>query len=327
MSQVNSIKSKEISPDENKREIILIVEDEINSRFLLNTYLTSVGYEVKAARSGEEALKMVAKEPPSAVILDILLPKMDGYEVCKRLKKSENTRFIPIVMATALRGNQERVKGIEAGADDFINKPFNRVELITRMKSLLRIKRLNDSLEEKIEELEKAKKKLRKLAVTDGLTGVYNYRAFRRQLNLEISRSKRFGLPFSLLMIDIDHFKLYNDRYGHPTGDKLLIRLAKLIHSKIREVDCLARYGGDEFIIILPGTKKQSSVIIAEKLRHAVEESSRSFQNKPGTIQITISLGIASFPNDTDIEEKLIRLTDRALYKAKKSGRNCTITI
>jgi len=310
-----------------KQDVVLVVEDEANSRLLLKTYLTSEGYDVRLAKSGEEALRMVAEDPPNAIVLDILLPKMDGYEVCKRLKNSEDTNFVPVVMATALRGDEQRIRGIEAGADDFVSKPFNRVELLTRIKSLLRIKRLHDDLEQKVLELEKAKAKLRKLAVTDGLTGLFNYRAFRRQLHLEISRSKRFDLPVSLLMMDIDHFKNYNDRFGHPNGDRVLKRFARILRENVREVDCLARYGGEEFALILPGTDKKSAKTAAEKLRRLVERSPFPYAEKLPSGRVTMSVGVTSFPGDTQDEEELIRFSDKALYRAKKGGRNRTVLI
>ena len=324
---MDAVSAKNLPAQSEEQDVILVVEDETNSRFLLKTYLTSEGYGVRMAKSGEEALRMVAEDPPSAIVLDILLPKMDGYEVCKRLKTSENTNFIPVVMATALRGNQQRIQGIEAGADDFISKPFNRVELLTRIKSLLRIKRLHEDLERKVQELEKTKAKLRKLAVTDGLTGLFNYRAFRRQLHMEISRSRRFGLPVSLLMMDIDHFKVYNDRFGHPNGDRVLKRFARILHENVREVDCLARYGGEEFVLILPGTDKKSAKTAAEKLRRLVERSSFPLAEKLPSGRVTISVGVTSFPEDTQDEEKLIRFSDQALYRAKNSGRNRTVAI
>ncbi len=316
------------SPDQDKKQdVVLVVEDEANSRLLLKTYLTSEGYDVRLAKSGEEALRMVAEDPPNAVVLDILLPKMDGYEVCKRLKNSEDTHFVPVVMATALRGDEQRIRGIEAGADDFVSKPFNRVELLTRIKSLLRIKRLHNDLEQKVLELEKAKAKLRKLAVTDGLTGLFNYRAFRRQLHLEISRSKRFDLPVSLLMMDIDHFKNYNDRFGHPNGDRVLKRFARILRGNVREVDCLARYGGEEFALILPGTDKKSAKTAAEKLRRLVERSPFPYAEKLPSGRVTMSVGVTSFPGDTQDEEELISFSDKALYRAKKGGRNRTVLI
>jgi two-component system cell cycle response regulator len=324
---VNTIPSEKDSLIETKQDFILIVEDETNNRYLLKTYLTSDGHAVKMAKSGEEALEMVSEEPPSVIILDILLPKMNGFEVCRRLKHSVNTSFIPIILVTALRGNKERIEGIEAGADDFINKPLNRVELLTRVKSLLRIKALNDALEQKVEELEKAKAKLRKLAVTDGLTGLFNYRAFKRQLHLEISRSKRFGLPVSLLMMDIDHFKVYNDHFGHPNGDRVLKLFARLLYENVRDVDCLSRYGGEEFVLILPGTEKKSARIVAEKLRKLVEQFSFPLEKNLPKGRVTMSVGVASFPQDTQDEEELIRSTDKALYKAKNTGRNRTVLI
>lgn len=310
-----------------KTDTILIVEDEANNRRLLKAYLGSDGYDVCMARTGEEALKIVADTPPSAIILDIILPKINGFEVCKTLKSSESTHFIPIILLTALRGNEERIQGIEAGADDFISKPFNRVELLTRIKSLLRIKRLHEALEQKVNELEKAKAKLRKLAVTDGLTGLYNYRAFRRQLQLEISRSRRFHLPLSLLMMDIDYFKIYNDRFGHPKGDIVLKAFAKVLQENVRDVDVAARYGGEEFVLILPGTDKKAAKFVGEKIRKLVEQYPFPLAERLPKGRVTISVGVASFPQDTQNEDDLIRLMDQALYRAKNSGRNRTIAI
>ena len=326
MKTAHPKESPSVSPDR-IQGFILVVEDEANSRLLLKTYLTSEGYEVKTARSGEEALDIVAESQPSVIILDIILPGINGYDVCKRLKHSIVTNFIPVILVTALRGNDEHIQGIEAGADDFISKPFNRVELLTRIKSLLRIKALNDALEQKIEELEKARTKLRKLAVTDGLTGLFNYRAFRRQLHLEIQRSKRFNLPVTLLMMDIDFFKEYNDRFGHPNGDRVLQRFAQILYNNVREVDCLARYGGEEFALILPGTEKKSAKIAAEKLRRLIEQTPFPMEKKLPKGRVTMSIGGASYPEDTQEEEELIRLSDQALYKAKNSGRNRTVLL
>ena len=313
--------------NQDKRDLVLVVDDEANSRLLLKTYLSSAGYDVKTARTGEEALKVIKMETPSTIILDIMLPKLSGYDVCKKLKSSKTTDFIPIILVTALRGVQERVQGTEAGADDFVSKPFNRIELLTRVKSLLRIKRLHETLEHKVKELQKTQSKLKQMAVTDGLTGLNNYRAFMHQLHMEISRSKRFTLPVSLVMMDIDHFKVYNDVYGHLNGDKLLKKFSNLIKKNVREVDFFARYGGEEFALILPSTDKKSAVKVAEKLRSIVENKAFSLQSKLPTGKITISLGVATAPKDAHEEKALIRLADRALYQAKNNGRNRTAVI
>jgi len=301
---------------------ILIVDDDANSRLLLKTYLTAENYHVSTARSGEEALSFWKAHHFDLIILDVKLPGIDGYEVCRTVKGEDKGVFTPIVMATALRGNDSRIAGVESGADDFIGKPYNRVELTTRIKSLLRIRKLHRKLEEKVSELEAAREKLSKLAVTDGLTGLYNYRAFRHQLRLEVSRARRFHLPLSLLMIDIDHFKRYNDRFGHPVGDKLLRQFSRLIQGNLRDVDCSARYGGEEFVVILPGTDKQSAGKVAEKLRMLIEQAPfQGASQLPGK-SVTISIGVAAFPDDGREEEQLIRLADTALYNAKNGGRN-----
>jgi len=304
------------------KDTILVVDDESNNRFLLQTYLSADGYNVAFARSGEEAVACTPSLNPSAIIVDVMLPGINGFETCKRLKALTNINFTPVILVTALRGNEERVKGIEAGADDFINKPINRIELLTRIKSLLRIKQLHADLELKIAELESAKSKLRKLAITDGLTGVFNHRAFRKQLKLEISRSKRFNLPVSVVIMDIDHFKTYNDMFGHPRGDRVLKIFAKLVSENVRDLDFLARYGGEEFVLVLPGTGKKDAGVVAEKIRRLIEDAPFPEENKLPDKCLTVSLGTATFPKDTHNENELVRFADEALYKAKINGRN-----
>ncbi len=321
---MNDSKNKNSS---DKKDIILVVDDETNNRLLLKTYLSSEGYDIEMASTGVEAIKKVNQFSPSIIILDIVLPDTDGFTICKKLKSSKNTSFIPIILVTALRGDDERIKGTSAGADDFITKPYNRVELITRVKSLIRIKHLHKTLEQKYNELEIVKEKLKKLAVTDGLTELFNYRAFKNQIHYEIIRSKRFKLPVSLLMIDIDHFKRYNDTFGHPNGDRVLKQFAELLTVNLREVDTIARYGGEEFAIILPGTNKKASSIVAEKLRILVEEYDFHLRNRLPGEKITISIGIATFPDDVEDEEQIIQLADKALYKAKNKGRNRSETL
>lgn len=314
-------------PIEDIQDVILVVDDESNNRFLLKTHLESAGFKIILAANGKEAIHATKKLTPDLIILDIMMPEMDGFQVCQFFRSKPETMIVPIVMVTALRGTDERIKGIEAGADDFISKPFNRMELITRVKSLLRIKKLNEALEQKIIELEKTKEKLRQLAITDGLTGIYNHRYFRQQLRLEVSRSTRFNLPISLIIFDIDHFKKYNDQFGHLNGDKVLNRFARIINCNIREVDCLARYGGEEFALVLPGTNKEAALLVAEKLRLLIAHSTFPNSKKLPEGKLTASAGVASFPEDAENDEDLIQKTDTALYKAKNSGRNQTVAI
>lgn len=304
---------------------ILVVDDISLNVELLRTYLKSSGYSVYEAYDGEEALDMVVEKKPDLILLDIMMPKINGFEVCKRLKSDLKTQFIPIVMVTALQSIEDKVQGIEAGADDFITKPFNKTELLARVKSLLRIKFLHDELEKKIKQLDEAKKRLQQLAITDGLTGLFNYRYFKEQLAHEINRASRHTLSLSLIMIDIDYFKFYNDNNGHPAGDKVLKQIAKVILTNVRKIDIAARYGGEEFVVILPETSPDSAKIVTEKIRKLVEEEIILHGKKQPDGGLTISLGLASYPNDTDDGEKLISIADQRLYKAKQGGRNMVV--
>jgi len=250
------------------------------------------------------------------------MPKMNGFQVCRRVKSSENTRFIPIIMVTALNEIEDKVKGIEAGADDFISKPFNKLELLARVKSLLRIKHLHDELELKIQELEIAQGKLLQLAITDGLTELYNYRYFKDQLNQEITRAKRHNTTVSIAMIDIDYFKNYNDTHGHPAGDLVLKKIAELLRNNIRKIDVAARYGGEEFALILVETDKQAAAFVANKIKTLIERQKFNFEETQPNGKLTISMGVATYPIDAITVDDFVKKADQRLYRAKKAGRN-----
>ena len=307
---------------ENHKGKILVVDDIPVNIQLLKKQLNSEGYEAIVARNGEEALVQVEKEKPDLVLLDVMMPKMDGFETCKILKSNEKTKYIPIIMVTALNEIQDKVKGIEAGADDFITKPFNKLELLARVKSLLRIKRLHDQLQEKVEQLEQAKERLRELAVTDGLTGLYNHRYFKRFLTQEILRAERHKTPVSLVMLDIDYFKKYNDTHGHLAGDNVLRQVAKLMVQNIRSIDVAARYGGEEFAIVLPQADRKSARVVADKLKNLIEQHKFQNETTQPNGKLTVSMGIATFPENASGLEELIKRADQRLYQAKALGRN-----
>ena len=305
-----------------ERSKILVVDDIQLNRKLQKTYLEAAGYEVVLAEDGIQALKKVEDESPDLILLDIMMPKMNGFQVCRRIKNEERLRFIPVIMVTALNEIEDKIKGIDAGADDFICKPFNKLELLARVKSLLRIKHLHDALEFKIKELEAVQETLRQLAVTDGLTELYNYRFFKEQLNQEVARAERHELNVSIAMIDIDYFKHYNDTHGHPAGDIVLKKIAQLLHDNIRRIDVAARYGGEEFALILVESDKQAASFVANKIKNLIEQHQFNFEETQPNGKLTISMGVATFPQDGTTPEDLVELADKRLYCAKKDGRN-----
>lgn len=309
-------------PDNSKQKTILVVDDVPVNIQLLNTYLSSEGYNVITATDGAESIDQVHAHTPDLILLDVMMPKMNGFEVCKYLKAQESTRFIPVIMVTALNEIEDKVKGIDSGADDFISKPFNKLELLARVRSLLRIKYLHDELQEKVILLQKAKEELRQLAITDGLTGLYNYRYFKEQLQQELNRARRHELHVSVIMIDIDHFKHYNDTNGHPAGDTVLKAIGMLLKDNIRKIDVAVRYGGEEFALVLIETNKKAAEIVAEKIRKLVEEHSFEFEANQPLRKITISSGVATFPDDDADFDGLVSTADKRLYLAKQAGRN-----
>ncbi|MBN1780301.1 diguanylate cyclase [bacterium] len=306
-----------------KREkgIILLVSDVHNSRLLIRTHLSSAGHRVVVWHPGDNVITMAQEHQTDIVILDMPLLHEDGYVLCRLLKKNPKTELIPVVLLTEYFHEETADLGYSAGADDFLNKPVNRLELLARIRSLIRIKHLYEALEEKILELENTQNRLQELVIRDELSGVYNYRFFQQQLHQEILRSLRFEYPVSLIIMDIDNFKKYNDQFGHPQGDKIIKRFASLIKDNIRKVDILSRYGGDEFALILPNTSRQAAISVADKLRSVVEHA-----YFPGAKRaqkgITLSAGVASYPADAMDAEELLQLSDIALYMAKEKGKN-----
>jgi two-component system, cell cycle response regulator len=303
---------------------ILVVDDNPDNVEIIDARLSSRGFTVETATNGEEALARVEENPPHLILLDVMMPVMDGYEVSRRIKGSDSLPFIPIILVTARDSTQDKVEGLDAGADDYLTKPINFPELEARVRSMLRIKRLQDQLDEKNRELEVANKKLRKLSITDGLTGLFNHRHVHELLHEEIERSKRTGDSIAVAMVDLDRFKKVNDTYGHPTGDVVLYETAEILRDTAREVDMVGRYGGEEFIAILPGTPEENAAQFAERVRQRVEE--HVYRDDATEIRMTTSAGVAAYPSAAVPDaDALLKRADEALYRAKETGRNQVI--
>ena len=300
---------------------ILIVDDHEDNVELLRARLEAWGYATECAVDGEEALAKIEKSPPDLVLLDVMMPKIDGIEVARRVKGNESLPFIPIIMQTALDATENKVEGLNAGADDYITKPIDFAELKARMTSMLRIKRLQEQLEERERQLMEVNERLRHMSQTDALTGLDNRRHLEDRLREMFEHAKRLNEPFACVMCDLDRSKSVNDTYGHQAGDVVLRDFAQILRKEVREIDRAGRYGGEEFMLLLPGTVLDSAVVFADRVRKHVESHTFTFDGT--SIQRTASFGVSAWPHPRVADcEGLMKAADDALYVAKETGRN-----
>jgi len=289
---------------------ILIVDDDLSIRDAMHEFIEMSGYVSMVASSAEEALDVLSSNSVEVVITDIMLPGMDGLALTDRIKRIGD---IDVIVMTGYSTDYSYEEAISKGASDFVFKPVRFEELLLRLKRVLNERRLN---QERIQMLDE----LKKLSITDGLTQLYNSRYFYAQLKGEIERCNRYNHKLSLLLLDIDNFKEYNDTYGHLEGDKILIRLGQVIKFCLRKMDTAYRYGGEEFTIILPGIHGEEARTVAERLRTAV--SSEDFTDgKNPAAKITISIGVTQYLQEEKIAS-FVQRADKAMYQSKQAGRN-----
>ncbi len=300
---------------------ILVIEDSPTQAKSIVEMLEDTGFSAFWAEGGVQGLKMARIEEPDLILLDVMMDDMDGYSVCRWLKVHEATKNIPVIMLTVKGEVEDRVEGLNVGADDYLPKPFNESELEARIYAALRSKMAREKLKKRNAELEEMFHKVEYMAMTDALTSLYNRRRFCDVLYREFASAKRYDNHLSCIMMDIDHFKNINDQYGHPAGDEVLKEIAMLLLSILREVDLAARYGGEEFSVLLPHTSKESAKVAADRIMNAIRRSKIDIGTQK--FYITVSMGIASVEDiDSGDAEELIRCADAALYDAKKSGRD-----
>ncbi len=288
----------------------LLLVDDVKANLLLLAKALGQGYECRLATDGASALTQAFDDPPDLILLDVMMPGLDGYEVCRRLKADPRTVNIPVIFLTHLNEDADEKAGLEAGAIDYITKPFRLPIIKVRVRNHLELKRRGDLLE--------------KLAGIDELTGVPNRRRFDETLTAEWNRAWRSSSPLALILLDIDFFKAYNDHYGHPQGDDCLRRVAAVLATTAKRAsDTLVRYGGEEFAAILPATAQDSAVNMAELMRYRVMEQAIPHSYSEVASCVTISLGVAArVPDGHNTAAGLVRAADGALYRAKHAGRN-----
>ena len=289
---------------------ILIVDDDVAVRNTMNEYILTAGYQSEAVSCAEEALEMLDNKSFHVVITDIILPAMGGLELTKIIKKDQDS---DVIVMTGYSDDYSYEEAINIGASDFVIKPVRLEELLLRLKRVLKERDLTN---ERIRMMEK----LQKLAVTDGLTKLYNSRSFYSQLETEVDRFNRYKHPLALLLLDLDHFKDYNDTYGHLEGDKVLVRFSQIIKSCLRTNDTAYRYGGEEFTVILPETGGEEAGTVAQRIRAALEAERFSPVNGK-EVKITISIGVTEYQPKEELST-FIQRADRAMYRSKQKGRN-----
>jgi diguanylate cyclase (GGDEF)-like protein len=304
-----------VNTDTKPKNRILIAEDDPVSRRLLQSFLVKWGFEVIVAEDGAEALRLLERlDFPRLAILDWMMPGLEGPQVCERIRKETNRAYVYILLLTARTQKEDLLKGLESGADDYLTKPFDSQELRARLQVGQRILDLQDHLIE-------AREELLYQATHDALTRISNRGVILDAITRELSRQEREGGKFGVVLCDLDHFKFVNDRFGHLAGDAVLQEAARRMAATIRPYDMVGRYGGEEFLIVAPSADANGTLVLAERIRVAIE--SQSVRTDAGDVSMTLSLGIAiSDPAQPVDAKQLIQAADEALYRAKDRGRN-----
>jgi diguanylate cyclase (GGDEF)-like protein len=295
---------------------VLIIDDSVTVREQIIRTLESFSLFTRyyEAEDGLEGFKKLLSSPVDIILCDLEMPRIDGFKFLNMLKARPDLQDIPVIILTGMNDRERKIKGLEQGASDYITKPFDPEELVARVKVHLKIKKLQD-------EQKRSNELLLELSNTDHLTGLFNRRYMMEALDKEVQRSVRKGGNLSLIILDIDHFKLVNDSFGHLQGDVVLQKVALQLQKELRSYDCAARYGGEEFVAILPDSSLKEAVFVADRIRLSVQGT--KFNGPLAKLGLTVSLGVSWFsPLQTTTVDGFIKQADDALYRAKANGRN-----
>lgn len=301
---------------------VLIVDDNSKNLQVLADILGNEHYKVALAKDGGKALKFVRKRRPDLILLDIMMPQLDGFEVCRLLKADAETRDIPVIFISALTETEDKLKGFRAGGVDYVTKPFQKEEVLARVKTHLDLKRSQEALKTAYFKLRKAYEELEIAARTDSLTRLSNRRDMMDKIKYEKEKTDRNGKPFALILADIDDFKAFNDRYGHDCGDSVLVTVSDVIRGRVRKQDTAARWGGEEFLLLLPETEGDGARTLAASIQTALAESEMVYDDQ--SLSVTLTLGISLCGRGMDIDQ-CIKTADEALYDGKRAGKDRVI--
>jgi two-component system cell cycle response regulator len=298
---------------DNSERRILVVDDDVTARKIVIGALKTQGYQTFEAESGKVALKTIDGIFPHMVLLDITMPDLDGVGTLLRLRQRDE--YVSVIFVSGQSATEDVIKGLDAGADDYVCKPFDVMELLSRVRAQLRIKDINDRLK-------KANDRLKELVDIDDLTGLFNMRSLYTKLDYELDRARRHDRAIAVIMMDVDFFKKVNDEHDHLFGSWVLAQIGKIIRENIRKIDFAARYGGDEYLVVLSEISLDGAKVFANRLREKIAK--QVFKNESFSIQLTVSLGIAvANPTKIPMDARgLVRCADKALYAAKENGRN-----
>ena len=305
---------------------ILIVDDDKLNRIFLTKLLEKEGYHVVQAHDGYEGFKAAYDLKPDLMLLDVIMPKTDGFNVCKALKREPNTKDIPVIFVTSRADKSDIVSGFQAGAVDFVTKPVFMPELLARVRAHLSIKFYADQLRQKNEELEELNHLLKHLSKKDALMEIWNRGAFDIELEKLHNLSIRYERVYSLILADIDYFKPYNDYYGHQAGDEVLKEVGRIFRSACRATDFIARYGGEEIVVILPETNADQSVKLGNRIMEMLCEKNILHEKSPLSNRVTLTMGISELDlNNIVSYQEIVKMADIALYEGKNNGRNTIV--
>jgi two-component system cell cycle response regulator len=300
--------------------VILVADDEPVNLALIKRRLEWEEYRVETAEDGGQAVEAARRVLPDLIILDVMMPVLDGLQACRLLKEDPATRDIPVIFLSALDDTDTKVSGLALGANDYVSKPFSSEELLARVRVAIRMKRERDRLRQRAEELRRSAEAASEMSMTDALTGLLNRYGLQRALQRELAEARRYARPLSCLLLDIDFFKAVNDTYGHAAGDTALAQAARALTESVRGSDVVCRYGGEEFLVLAPETGLEGARALAEKIRMAF--SSRLFGDSAQHVfPLTLSVGVAQL-GDAESGNDMIARADEALYHAKQSGRD-----